>query len=169
MKSTSTRFQRNNTNMKTETIILAAGCFWHVEKEFSKIPGVIETTVGYTGGKTKDPSYEKISSGKTGHAEAIKIIFNPKKISFENILSKFWTIHNPTSLNRQGPDVGTNYRSAIFYITEKQKTEAEKSKKKFQEMFDKPIVTEILKASEFYPAEEYHQRYFDKNNFSCQI
>jgi len=155
--------------MKTETIILAAGCFWHVEKEFSKIPGVIETTVGYTGGKTKDPSYEKISSGKTGHAEAIKIIFNPKKISFENILSKFWTIHNPTSLNRQGPDVGTNYRSAIFYITEKQKTEAEKSKKKFQEMFDKPIVTEILKASEFYPAEEYHQRYFDKNNFSCQI
>ncbi len=155
--------------MKKEIAILAAGCFWHVERAFSKVKGVIATRVGYTGGHVKNPTYEQVSSGKTGHAEAIEITFDPAKAGYEEILEAFWTIHNPTSLNRQGADIGTNYRSGIFYLNGKQKKEAEKSKKEAQKKFDKPIATEITKAGEFFEAEEYHQKYFERRaGLSCR-
>jgi len=154
---------------KNNIAIFAAGCFWHVEEVFSKIPGVIKTEVGYTGGSTENPKYEQVSSGKTGHAEAVKIIFDPKKVSYEKLLDVFWRLHNPTTLNRQGFDVGTNYRSAIFYTTNSQKKSAEKSKLSIQKNHDKPIVTEISKATQFYPAEEYHQKYNLKRSKSCMI
>jgi peptide-methionine (S)-S-oxide reductase len=148
--------------MENKKAIFTEGCFWHVEEVFSKIDGVIKTKVGYAGGQTKNPTYEQVSSGKTGHAEAIEITYNPEKISYEKLLDIFWLIHDPTSLNRQGADIGTNYRSAIFYIGKEQKGIAIKSRKEHQEKLRKPIVTEITKASEFYPAEEYHQKYFQK-------
>ena len=153
-----------------EKAIFAAGCFWHIEEVFSKLKGVVSTRVGYTGGNTKNPTYEQVSSGKTDHAEAIEITFNPKVISYKELLETFWKVHNPTSLNRQGPDIGTNYRSAIFYTNEKQKETAIKSKEEYQKNLAKPIVTEIKKFDIFYPAEEYHQKYFKKNaRFSCGI
>jgi peptide-methionine (S)-S-oxide reductase len=153
-----------------EKAIFAAGCFWHIEEVFSKLKGVVSTRVGYTGGNTKNPTYEQVSSGKTDHAEAIEITFNPKVISYKELLETFWKVHNPTSLNRQGPDIGTNYRSAIFYTNEKQKETALKSKEEYQNSITKPIVTEIKKFDVFYPAEEYHQKYFKKNRrFSCGI
>jgi peptide-methionine (S)-S-oxide reductase len=156
--------------MKKEKAIFAAGCFWHVEEEFSKVRGVIGTRVGYTGGTTENPTYEQVSSGKTGHAEAIEIVFDSEKVTYEKLLDIFWKIHNPTSLNRQGADIGTNYRSAIFYINEKQKEMALESKKQHQKDFSKPIVTEIKKLSVFYPAEEYHQKYIQKHkNASCRL
>ena len=153
-----------------EKAIFAAGCFWHIEEVFSKLKGVVSTRVGYTGGNTKNPTYEQVSSGKTDHAEAIEITFNPKVISYKELLETFWKVHNPTSINRQGPDIGTNYRSAIFYTNEKQKETALKSKEEYQNSITKPIVTEIKKFDVFYPAEEYHQKYFKKNRrFSCGI
>jgi peptide-methionine (S)-S-oxide reductase len=153
-----------------EKAIFAAGCFWHIEEVFSKLKGVVSTRVGYTGGNTKNPTYEQVSSGKTDHAEAIEITFNPKVISYKELLETFWKVHNPTSLNRQGPDIGTNYRSAIFYTNEKQKETALKSKEEYQNSITKLIVTEIKKFDVFYPAEEYHQKYFKKNRrFSCGI
>ena len=150
----------------------AAGCFWHVEDEFSKLKGVVSAKSGYTGGKTKNPAYEEVCSGRTGHAEAVEITFNNKKISYKNLLEKFWEIHDPTSFHKQGPDIGSQYRSAIFYHDDKQKKEAEESKKQAQKNFDKPIVTEIVKAKEFYPAEEYHQKYYKKHPFlvrACHV
>ena len=155
--------------MKTKTATFAAGCFWHVEEIFSKLPGVVKTEVGYTGGNTEDPTYEQVSSGKTGHAEAILVMYDPEKIKYEDLLNVFWKLHNPTELNRSGPDVGTNYRSAIFYHSSSQKKAAEKSKKEIQKTFEKPVVTQINAAKEFYPAEEYHQKYFEKNGKSCHI
>jgi peptide-methionine (S)-S-oxide reductase len=153
-----------------EKAIFAAGCFWHIEEVFSKLKGVVSTRVGYTGGNTKNPTYEQVSSGKTDHAEAIEITFNPKVISYKELLETFWKVHNPTSINRQGPDIGTNYRSAIFYTNEKQKETALKSKEEYQNSITKLIVTEIKKFDVFYPAEEYHQKYFKKNRrFSCGI
>ena len=156
--------------MEKEIAIFGAGCFWHVEYSFKNLPGIISTRVGYTGGEKKNPTYEEVSSGKTGHAESVEITFDSKKITYEQLLSNFWMIHDSTTLNKQGKDIGTNYRSVIFYMNEKQKRIAEESKKEFQKKIKKPIVTKIEKAETFYPAEEYHQKYFEKNGAeSCII
>lgn len=144
----------------------AAGCFWGVEKQFSAINGVVATQVGYTGGHTIDPTYEQVCHGDTGHAESIEITFNPEIITYNDLLNKFWNMHNPTTLNRQGPDIGTQYRSAIFYHTDEQLQQALESKDEFTQSgkFSAPIMTEITAATHFYPAEEYHQKYLAKNN-----
>ena len=149
-----------------------AGCFWGVEEVFRKIKGVEKTTVGYMGGTLKNPTYEDVCTDKTGHAEVIQVEYDPKKVSYENLLEIFWGIHNPTQLNRQGPDYGTQYRSVIFYHDEKQKKIAEASKDKLgkSKKYSKPIATEITRAGEFYKAEEYHQRYLQKKGLaSCKI
>lgn len=146
-----------------EVVTLGAGCFWCVEAAYNQIDGIHLAISGYTGGKTKDPTYEDITTGTTGHAEAVRVIFDPEKISLERVLAWFWDLHDPTQLNRQGNDIGTQYRSAIFYENDAQKAMAEASKKAAQENFDKPIVTEITKASVFYPAENYHQGYYFEN------
>ena len=151
--------------MKIKKATFAAGCFWHVEEEFRMMEGVKSTTAGYTGGKMDNPTYEDVCSNRTGHAESIEIIFDPKKISYSELLEKFWEIHNPTTLNRQGLDFGIQYRSAIFYHDEKQKKEALDSKQKLQKTVkyqNKKIVTEIVKASKFFKAEDYHQKYLLK-------
>ena len=150
--------------MKTrnEKATFGAGCFWNIEDIFAKTKGVVKTKVGYLGGKVKNPSYEKVCSGKTGHVEAVEIIYDPSKISYENLLNIFWKIHNPTTKNRQGLDIGTQYNSVIFYHNEKQKTLAENSKKEIQKKSSKKIVTQIRKASNFWYAEEYHQKYIEK-------
>jgi peptide-methionine (S)-S-oxide reductase len=146
----------------------AAGCFWHVEAEFRKLKGVINVTSGYSGGITKNPSYEEVRTGKTGHAESVLVEYDPSQISYQELLNLFWKIHDPTTINRQGLDIGTQYRSAIFYHDNEQKKLAEESKKEMQKKFNNPIVTEIKKAQEFYKAEEYHQRYYEKNKvFKC--
>lgn len=145
-----------------ETATFAAGCFWSVETAFEKIKGVKKTTVGYIGGKTKNPIYEQVCTNKTGHAETVQIIYDPEQITYEQLLETFWNIHDPTQLNRQGPDVGTQYRSAIFYHNQEQKQIAEQSKKLKQKNLNKKIQTEITSAKEFYPAEEYHQKYLKK-------
>jgi peptide-methionine (S)-S-oxide reductase len=143
--------------------IFAAGCFWGIEKKFDLTKGVIKVEVGYTGGDTKNPTYEQVCYEETGHAEAVRINFDEKIISYKELLNVFWSCHNPTTLNRQGPDIGKQYRSAIFYLNDKQKVEAEESKKTMNEtMFDNNIVTEITKFDEFYLAEEYHQKYLKK-------
>lgn len=145
-----------------ETAIFAAGCFWGVQYYFDQVPGVTETVVGYTGGHTEKPSYEDVCSHTTGHAEAIKITFDPSIVSYETLLKQFFRMHDPTQLNRQGPDVGDSYRSAIFYTNEEQKDKAENAKKSAQASFEDPIVTEITKASEFWPAEDYHQKFAER-------
>ncbi|MFX0038778.1 MAG: peptide-methionine (S)-S-oxide reductase MsrA [Promethearchaeota archaeon] len=149
--------------------IFAAGCFWGVEANFRKVKGVISTRVGYTGGKFTNPTYKDVCSHKTGHAEAIEITFDPSIVSYDELLDVFWSIHDPTTPNRQGLDVGTQYRSAIFYLNSDQKKQAEDSKVKLEtsKRFKKPIVTQIVSASEFWEAEEYHQQYNEKrkNNF----
>ena len=142
----------------------AAGCFWHVEALFRKIKGVNDVSVGYVGGTLKNPTYEDVCSDKTGHAEAVQIEYEPSEVSYEDLLKVFWENHNPTTLNRQGPDVGTQYRSAIFFHDSQQEKTAHDSKDQLtrSEKFSKPIVTQIVPASTFYRAEEYHQRYFEK-------
>ena len=143
--------------------IFAAGCFWGIEKKFDLTKGVTKVEVGYTGGKTQNPTYEQVCYEETGHAEAVRIIFDEKIITYKELLNIFWSCHNPTTLNRQGPDIGTQYRSVIFYLNEKQKTEAEESKKIMNEtIFNNKIVTEITKFDVFYLAEEYHQKYLKK-------
>lgn len=145
-----------------------AGCFWHVEDLLNKTKGVKSTAVGYIGGKLQNPTYEEVCTDKTGHAEAVEVEYDPDEISFEDLLNVFWTNHNPTTLNRQGPDVGIQYRSAIFYHDEKQKEIAENSKQFLEKSgkYDDPVVTEIVPAPTFYKAEEYHQKYFKKHGFS---
>ena len=147
-----------------EKATLAAGCFWGVEASFMKVKGVISTKVGYTGGHFKSPSYDDVCSGETGHAEAVQIDFDTSQISYEKILDVFWSIHNPTTPNRQGPDVGSQYRSEIFHHSPEQKKVAESSKEILEKSgkFTNDIVTRITKTSEFYVAEEYHQKYFQK-------
>jgi peptide-methionine (S)-S-oxide reductase len=155
-----------------EVIVLGAGCFWCTEAVFRQIPGVISVMSGYMGGHVKNPTYEMVCDGDTGHAEVERIVYDPKQASLEKILDVFWEIHDPTTLNRQGNDVGTQYRSAIFYYTDAQKAVAEKSKAEAAKEFTKPIVTEITKAGEFYPAEDYHQDYYRLNknrNPYCRI
>lgn len=145
-----------------------AGCFWHVEDLLDKTKGVKSTKVGYTGGQLPNPTYEEVCTDRTGHAEAVEVEFDPEEISFEELLDIFWNNHNPTTLNRQGPDIGIQYRSAIFYHDERQKEIAEKSKQSLSESgkYDNPIVTEIVPAPTFYDAEEYHQKYFKKHGLS---
>jgi peptide-methionine (S)-S-oxide reductase len=148
---------------KLETAILASGCFWCTEAVYQRISGVKKVTSGYTGGRVDNPTYEQVSMGNTGHAEAIQIEFNPMEISYEEILDIFWKVHDPTTLNKQGADVGTQYRSAIFYTTEKQKKIAEQSKKDAQRDFQDPIITEVVQAGVFYEAENYHQNFYNQN------
>ncbi len=149
-----------------EKATFGAGCFWGVEAEFRKVDGVTDAAVGYSGGTTKDPSYKDVCSGATGHAEVVEVEYDPSKVSYEDLLEVFWKNHDPTTPNRQGWDIGTQYRSAIFYHTPEQEAAAHASKEKAQERFRKPIVTEITPASEFYRAEEYHQRYFEKSRLA---
>eukprot|EP00602_Paraphysomonas_sp_CaronLab_P006127 CAMPEP_0185021544 /NCGR_PEP_ID=MMETSP1103-20130426/4233_1 /TAXON_ID=36769 /ORGANISM="Paraphysomonas bandaiensis, Strain Caron Lab Isolate" /LENGTH=206 /DNA_ID=CAMNT_0027553127 /DNA_START=85 /DNA_END=706 /DNA_ORIENTATION=- len=144
------------------TATFAAGCFWGVQLAFQRVPGVDHTEVGYTQGHKPNPTYEEVCSGQTGHTEAIKIEFNPEVVSYSELLTILWDRMDPTTVNRQGNDVGTQYRSGIYYHSEEQKKEAIESRDKEQEKYSDPIVTEILPAKEWYPAEEYHQRYLEK-------
>jgi len=160
-------------NQKNEKATLAGGCFWCLEAIYKKVKGVKEVIPGYSGGQTKSPTYEQVCSDTTGHAEAIQITFEPDVISYVEILKIFWQIHNPTTLNRQGHDIGSQYRSVIFYHNEEQRKIAEKSKKDLQDahIWPDPIVTEIIPVDEFYPAEEYHKNYFRNHPESgyCQL
>jgi len=155
----------NTSGIKTDTATLAAGCFWCVEAIFQDLKGVLSVTSGYTGGKIKNPSYREVCTGITGHAEACQIIYDPEVITYDELLEAFWASHDPTTLNRQGADQGTQYRSAIFYHNEQQKQLAEvyKSKLNSEKAFEKPVVTEISPARAFYKAEDYHQNYFNEN------
>ncbi|HUD44652.1 MAG TPA: peptide-methionine (S)-S-oxide reductase MsrA [Patescibacteria group bacterium] len=148
-----------------ELATLAGGCFWCTEAVYKRLKGVKSVMPGYTGGKVENPTYEEVSTGTTGHAEAIQIEFDPQIIPYEKILDVFWHTHNPTTLNRQGADIGTQYRSVIFYHDEKQKRIAEKSKEEVAKsgLYPDPIVTEITQFTKFYPAENYHKDYYDKN------
>jgi peptide-methionine (S)-S-oxide reductase len=145
-----------------------AGCFWHVEDLFRKTKGVTSTKAGYTGGNLTNPTYEEVCTDKTGHAEAVEVEYDPNEISYDELLEIFWNNHDPTSLNRQGPDVGIQYRSSIFFHDESQKQTAQKSKEKLDSSgkFSKSIVTEIVPSPEFYKAEDYHQKYFQKHGLS---
>ncbi len=146
----------------TQTAIFAAGCFWHPEAVFRQLEGVVETEVGYTGGTARNPTYEQVCSRTTGHAEAVRVVFDPARVGYEELLDVFWQIHDPTQLNRQGPDVGSQYRSAIFTTDDTQHAAAEASMAAKQRHFGGGIVTEITPATTFWRAEEYHQRYEDK-------
>ena len=156
-----------------ETAILAGGCFWGMEEILREVPGVIETTVGYSGGKVANPTYKQVCTGTTGHAEAIQIVFDPARLTYEQLLGYFFRMHDPTTKNQQHNDIGTQYRSAIFYLSDAQKQTAERVKAQADKSgkFNRPIVTEITKASAFYPAEEYHQKYLVKNpgGYNCHV
>jgi len=151
--------------------IFAAGCFWGVESAFMDIPGVKLAPCGYIGGTTENPTYQEVCHSDTGHAEAVEVEFDPAKVTFSQLTDAFWKMHDPTTMNRQGPDVGSQYRSAIFYLNEEQRLVAEASKARAQENFDRPIVTEITEAPTFWTAEEYHQMYFAKRGIApaCHI
>jgi peptide-methionine (S)-S-oxide reductase len=155
-----------------ETATFGAGCFWGVEETFRQVPGVVETTVGYLGGHTQNPTYQDVCTDETGHAEVVQVKYDPAKVTYDQLLEVFWSNHDPTTLNRQGPDFGTQYRSAIFFHSPEQEREARASKEKMQASgrFRRPIVTEIAPASTFYPAEDYHQKYLAKRGLShCHI
>ncbi len=155
-----------------EKATFAAGCFWGVEAAFRQMEGVTATRVGYTGGDFKNPTYKDVCSGTTGHAEAVEVEYDPSKVTYEELLKVFWENHDPTTLNRQGPDVGTQYRSAVFFLTPEQEAAAKASKEKLQKngRYKRPIVTEINPALEFYPAEDYHQQYLEKRGLAhCRI
>jgi len=156
-----------------ERAIFAAGCFWHVEDAFASVKGVVSTRVGYTGGHTADPTYKEVCSDRTGHTEAVEVEFDPLVITYDQLLEVFWDLHDPTTRNRQGPDIGSQYRSAIFYLTPEQKEAASRSLDREQASGKhgrRKVVTEIVQAGIFYPAEEYHQKYFQKTGrASCAI
>jgi peptide-methionine (S)-S-oxide reductase len=156
--------EKEMENRRVEKATFAAGCFWGVEETFRNIKGVVSTLVGYTGGHTENPSYREVCSDTTGHAEAVEVTFDPEEVGYEELLDAFWASHDPTTANRQGPDIGSQYRSAIFYHGEEQKRLAEKSRKSLDSsgVYSLPAVTEITEATEFYPAEEYHQKYLLK-------
>jgi len=150
------------------TAIFGAGCFWGVELAFGRVKGVAKTSVGYTGGTTENPTYEQVCTGNTGHAEVVWIEFNPSLVSYDELLDVFWGCHDATTLNRQGPDIGTQYRSAIYYNDSTQEVAAKQSKEKNSTLFSGPIVTEITAASKYYLAEDYHQKYLEKRGMgSC--
>ncbi|MEQ1904020.1 MAG: peptide-methionine (S)-S-oxide reductase MsrA [Pirellulaceae bacterium] len=165
--------QKVNPNVKTETATFGNGCFWCTEAVFDRLKGVESVTSGYSGGAQKNPTYEQVCSGRTGHAEVVQIVFDPQVISYDKLLEVFWSTHDPTTLNQQGPDRGTQYRSAVFYHNEEQQKKAEYFKAELEKskVFDDPIVTEIVAFKEFYPAEKYHQEYFASNPTDryCQI
>jgi len=150
--------------METEKATFGAGCFWGVEETFRNLKGVVSTAVGYAGGSKENPTYEDVCTDRTGHAEVVEVEYHPDEISYEQLLEVFWSNHNPTTLNRQGPDVGAQYRSAIFYHSPEQKTAAQASKERLQSSgrFPRPVVTVIEPASKFWRAEEYHQQYLKK-------
>ena len=155
-----------------EIATFGAGCFWGVEETFRQIPGVVDTAVGYLGGPTNNPTYQDVCTDETGHAEVVQVAYDPARVSYEQLLNTFWESHDPTTLNRQGPDIGTQYRSAIFFHSPEQERVARASKEKMQASgkFRRPIVTEITAASTFYRAEEYHQKYLAKRGVShCHI
>jgi peptide-methionine (S)-S-oxide reductase len=153
----------NQAQGHTETAVFGGGCFWCLDAQFRLIPGVGKVTSGYAGGKTPNPTYEQVCTDQTGHAEVIQVEFDPAKVSYQELLRKFFKAHDPTTLNRQGPDVGTQYRSIILYTNDAQKTAAEKVKAEVQADWPHPIVTEIVPLTHFYAAEDYHQDYFSKN------
>ena len=156
--------------MNTQTAIFAAGCFWGVEADFRDIPGVLDAEAGYTGGITENPSYREVCTGRTEHAEAVRVTFDADTVSYDTLVDAFWDLHDPTQVNRQGPDVGTQYRSAIFYADEAQREAAQASKTRAQTRFSRPIATQILPAAPFFRAEDYHQRYLEKQGLrSCRI
>jgi methionine-S-sulfoxide reductase len=146
----------------TETATLAGGCFWGVEELIRKLPGVIDTMVGYTGGSLANPRYEDVKTGRTGHAESLQIVFDPQKISYDEILDYFFRLHDPTTVNQQGNDRGTQYRSIIFYHDDKQRDAAERAKQRAQPKWPRPIVTEVVPAAKFWTAEDYHQDYLQR-------
>ena len=150
--------------MKKTKALLGAGCFWGIEEMFRKIEGVLDTYVGYAGGTLPNPTYQDVCSGYTGHAEVVQIEFDPNKISFKKILDHYWLCHDPTQLNRHGPDIGTQYRSVIFHFTDEQRVIAEESKNNFQKQLSSKIVTEIIQFTNFFVAEDYHQCYVQKNS-----
>jgi len=158
--------------MQTEKATFGAGCFWGVEEIFRNVKGVLSTSVGYAGGRTNDPTYQDVCTDKTGHAEVVEVEFDPSQVSYDQLLDVFWANHNPTALNRQGPDVGTQYRSVIFYHSPEQQAAAAASKEKLQKSgrFIRAIVTQIEPASKFWRAEEYHQHYLQKRGQShCAV
>ncbi len=158
--------------MTTSKATFGAGCFWGVEAAFRQIKGVISTAVGYSGGDYKNPSYRDVCTGRTGHAEVVEVTYDPLKVSYEDLLKVFWENHDPTTMNRQGPDIGTQYRSAIFYNSPEQQAVALASKAALEtsHRFRRPVVTEVAPASQFYMAEDYHQQYLEKRGLStCHI
>lgn len=158
--------------VKTKTAMFGAGCFWGVEAAFRKVPGVVDTAVGYSGGTTANPTYKDVCTDTTGHAEVVRIEYDPSKVSYARLLAVFWESHDPTQVNRQGPDVGTQYRSVIFYFSPEQKAAAEADVKRLKESgrYRRPIATQILPAGPFWRAEEYHQRYLEKRGLeNCRL
>jgi len=156
--------------MKMQKATFGAGCFWGVEAAFRKISGVLSTSAGYMGGTLENPTYKDVCTDKTGHAEVVEVIFDPSLVSYDQLLTRFWEIHDPTTLNRQGPDIGTQYRSVIFCYNAEQESAARVSKEYLQKTgrYKRNIVTEITRASTFYRAEEYHQQYLEKQGFICR-
>jgi peptide-methionine (S)-S-oxide reductase len=157
--------------MATERATFGAGCFWGVESAFRLLDGVVSTAVGYTGGFVERPTYEQVCSDRTGHAEAVEVVYDPDVVSYEELLDVFWREHDPTQVNRQGWDVGTQYRSAIFVHSDEQKAAAEASRERAQAAYRKPIATEIEPAATFWPAEDYHQQYYEKRGMApaCKV
>ncbi|HVE91225.1 MAG TPA: peptide-methionine (S)-S-oxide reductase MsrA [Actinomycetota bacterium] len=153
-----------------EKATFGAGCFWGVEAEFRNVEGVIDTAVGYAGGATQNPTYQEVCTDRTGHAEVVEVQFDPQKVSYDELLETFWKVHDPTTLNRQGPDVGSQYRSVIFFHSPEQEAAARASVQRAQERFPKPVVTHVERAPVFFSAEEYHQRYLEKKGLAtCRI
>lgn len=160
----------NTVTNGTKKATFGAGCFWGVEAAFRGVPGVIDALAGYSGGEVAEPSYEQVCMGRTGHAEVVEVEYDPEKVGYDELLQVFWRNHDPTQKNRQGPDVGTQYRSAIFYHDEDQRQRAESSRDRAQSSLRRQVVTEITPAGPFYRAEEYHQRYFEKQGISsCSV
>ena len=156
--------------MNKQGAVFAAGCFWGVEADFRDIPGVLDAEAGYAGGTTENPSYRDVCTGRTGHAVAVRVTFDADAVSYDTLLDAFWSLHDPTQVNRQGPDVGTQYRSAIFYEDEAQRAAAQASKVRAQTRFSRPIATQILPHAPFFRAEDYHQRYLEKQGLrTCRI
>ncbi|MBW3579477.1 MAG: peptide-methionine (S)-S-oxide reductase MsrA [Actinobacteria bacterium] len=156
----------------TEKATFGAGCFWGIEAAFRQVPGVVSTAVGYMGGATEEPSYRQVCSGRTGHAEVVQVEYDPERLSYDEVLAVFWDNHDPTTLNRQGPDMGTQYRSAVFFHDEAQAAAARRSIEQLEatRRFRRPIVTEVTPASTFWLAEDYHQQYLEKRGLStCRI
>ncbi len=156
--------------MNKQIATFAAGCFWGVEADFRDIPGVLDAEAGYAGGETENPSYRDVCTGRTGHAEAVRVTFDADAVAYDTLLDAFWSLHDPTQVNRQGPDVGTQYRSAVFTTDDAQRAAAEASKTRAQTRFSRPIATQILPEAPFFRAEDYHQRYLEKQGRrTCRI